>query len=227
MPAAGQQALFSSPAGDPRVIPFDSLTSPAEREFIRARAAELARPAPLKTAKVEVRHARPRQTRSTDQRQLDFLNQQEIAAHHHSHIICDAPVAPPGLRIEAAVIDGLLMLMGCAAGFAMFRYAGGHVALTKQVLPFALIALATVPFFYKLLFTFTGQETIGMRRMGLCLVDFDGNPPSQSRRYHRFLGSILSLLAAGIGLVWSLVDEDKLTWHDHISGTFATIAGDD
>ncbi len=35
---------------------------------------------------------------------------------------------------------------------------------------------------------------------------------------------MLSLFAGGIGLVWSLVDEDGLTWHDHISATFPTIA---
>ena len=43
----------------------------------------------------------------------------------------------------------------------------------------------------------------------------------------RLGGSVLSFLAAGIGLVWSLVDEDRLTWQDHISSTFPTIpAGD-
>jgi uncharacterized RDD family membrane protein YckC len=66
-----------------------------------------------------------------------------------------------------------------------------------------------------------------MRKAGLQLVDFDGNPPSQARRYLRLFGSILSFLAAGIGLIWSLVDEDRLTWHDHISSTFPTIASED
>jgi hypothetical protein len=32
------------------------------------------------------------------------------------------------------------------------------------------------------------------------------------------------LLAAGTGLIWALVDEDSLTWHDHISGTFPTLS---
>src|SRR5581483_7408348 len=41
----GQQPLFS-PAPDSRIISFESLTSPAEREAIRVRAADLSRPAP-------------------------------------------------------------------------------------------------------------------------------------------------------------------------------------
>src|SRR3954471_6143757 len=49
-----QQARLSHPAPGKRVIPFDSLTSQAERESIRARVAELARPAPLKTETVQV-----------------------------------------------------------------------------------------------------------------------------------------------------------------------------
>jgi uncharacterized RDD family membrane protein YckC len=65
-----------------------------------------------------------------------------------------------------------------------------------------------------------------MQMAGLRLVDFDGNPPSQERRYQRVFGSVISLLAAGIGLVWALVDEDSLTWHDHMSNTFPTIAAE-
>lgn len=227
LPRAGQQALFSSPASDPRIIPFDSLTTQTERESIRARAAELSRPAPLKTGKVQVRHAKPRKTRSADQRRLDFLGREEIPVQPESNIICDAPVAPAGLRFQAAFIDAVLMLVGCAFGVLMFEYAGGQLIFDRHVAPFILAAILTVPFSYKLLWTFTGRDTLGMRCAGLRLVDFDGNPPSQSRRYQRFAGGILSLLAAGIGMVWSLVDEDSLTWHDHISGTFPTLASDD
>jgi len=28
---------------------------------------------------------------------------------------------------------------------------------------------------------------------------------------------VLSMASAGLGLVWALVDEENLTWHDHIS----------
>src|SRR5438270_7737194 len=41
LPRTDQQALFSQPVNEPRVIPFDQLTTPAERESIRARVADL------------------------------------------------------------------------------------------------------------------------------------------------------------------------------------------
>jgi uncharacterized RDD family membrane protein YckC len=221
----GQHGRLHYPAPGTRIIPFDSLTSQAERESIRARAAELARPAPLKTETVQVKHARSRQVRSNQQRKVEFLGKAEVLTPPQSHIICDAPVAPAALRLEAALIDAAIMALPCLIGAGLFLYLYG--AMSKQTVPFLLMAIATVPLLYKLLWTFVGCDTVGMRKAGLQLVDFDGNPPSQARRHLRLFGSILSFLAAGIGLIWSLVDEDRLTWHDHISSTFPTIASED
>jgi uncharacterized RDD family membrane protein YckC len=223
----GQQALFSTPVSDPRVIPFDSLTTQAERESIRARAAQLARPAPLKTEKIEAPRARARKSRSTDQRRLDFVSPEQVLPLPQSSIICDAPVAPLALRMQAAVIDGLLMALGCGFGLALFAALGGQLSLDRHAIPFFVLAILTVPLFYKLLWTLAGRDTTGMRKAGLQLVDFDGNRPSQARRYQRLCGTLLSLAAAGIGLIWALVDEDGLTWHDHISSTFPTIVAED
>lgn len=210
-----------------RVIPFDSLNKEAERESIRARAAELARPAPLKTETVQVKHTRAIKVRSGNGRKLEYMGQAEVLAPPQSSIICDAPVAPAPLRLEAALIDTAIMAVPCLISVGLFWCVGGKINVDKHIVPFLLMALATVPLLYKLLWAFAGCDTIGMRQAGLQLVDFDGNPPSQARRYQRLLGSILSFLAAGIGLVWSLVDEDHLTWHDHISSTFPTIAPED
>ena len=219
----GQQPLFEHRV-DTRIIPFDSLTTPAERESIRNRARQVTRPAPLKTERVSVNHARPQAKQSGSQRRLEFQGQEEILAPPRSNIICDAPVAPTKLRVEAALVDLLLMAGGSAAGLAMFVFAGGGLSTEKHTLPFLILAIVTVPLLYKILWTFAGRDTIGMQRAGLRLVDFDGNPPSQRRRYQRLFGGILSVLAAGIGLIWSFVDEDNLTWHDHISDTFPTLA---
>jgi uncharacterized RDD family membrane protein YckC len=206
---AGQQALFSNP-NPARVVPFRSIQ----------------RPEPVKHAKVEVRHARAHKKKSAAQQRLDFFGQEEVLSPPQSHIICDAPVAPVLLRCEAALVDGLLMLSPGLAGLALFLYEGGHLSFDKHVAPFWLIAVLTVPVLYKLLWTVAGRDTIGMSLAGLRLVDFDGNPPSRERRYQRLLGGFISTLAAGIGLIWALVDEDGLTWHDHMSSTFPTIASE-
>ncbi len=227
-----QKRLFEGAGTDARVIPFDSLTSRAERQSIQARAAGLSRPAPLKTERVQVKHARPAKARSNgktqgDQRTLEFDGQEDILAPPRPSIICDAPVAPASLRLTATLVDGAIIAIPCGFAIALYLFAGGSLTGDKYLLPVLLVALATIPLFYKLLWTVAGCDSIGFRHAGLQLVDFDGNPPSQSRRYQRFFGSFLSLLAAGIGLIWSLVDEDRLTWHDHISNTFPTFASED
>lgn len=218
-----QQSLFSSTPMERRVIPFDSLTSAAERDAIRTRAADVARPEPVRHGKVEVRHAKPKRTHSISQRRLDFLGQQEVLSQPQTDIICDAPVAPAALRTKAALVDGILMACGCLFGLAFYLFAGGALSADKHVLPFLAAAFITVPVFYKFLWVFAGQDSIGVQRAGTRLVDFDGNPPSNRRRYLRFLAGFVSVLAAGVGLIWALVDQDGLTWHDHISGTFPTI----
>lgn len=223
LPEAGQQPLFPNPSAEPRVIPFDSLTTPAERESIRARAAEVLRPEPVKTGKVEVRPARRRKPRSSHQGQLEFLGPEHGQHRPQSSIICDAPVAPAALRIRAALIDAGAMALGCAFGMGLFAYEGGPFTLDKHLLPFFALAFITVPVLYKLLWTLVGRDTIGMQHAGIQLVDFDGNPPSLERRYQRLLGSSISLLAAGMGMIWAMVDEDGLTWHDHMSSTFPTL----
>lgn len=219
---AGQQRLFSQPANPARVIAFDSLTSPAERESIRARVNE--RPPPLKTETVGLPRPRPRKRdgAAPGQRSLEFLGQQESVGTVQKSLICDAPVGEPFARLRAAVHDGSWILCGCALILIAYRFAGGSFALDKAQVTFAAVALLTVPVLYKALWVFAGVDSPGMRKANLRLVDFDGNPPSRKRRYVRLVGSFLSLLAAGIGVLWAFVDEDRLMWHDHISSTFPT-----
>jgi hypothetical protein len=224
--AKEQQALFSNP-NPARVISFESLRSPSEQRSIRARGAEMhaARPAPAPQAKVELKRAKARKKATENQQRLDFLGVEEVVSPPQSHIICDAPVAPPMMRAEAALIDGAIMLGPVILGLAIFLYEGGQIVLNKSTTPFLVAVLFTVPILYKLLWSWAGRDSVGLSVKGLRLVDFDGNPPSRERRYQRSLASFISFLAAGIGLVWALVDEDALTWHDHMSSTFPTISG--
>ncbi|MDQ2711368.1 MAG: RDD family protein [Acidobacteriota bacterium] len=218
---AGQQSLFAALPSDARVISFSSLMSPAERDAILLRAAE--RPAPLKTARVDSKRPRSKRGGLPNQHSLEFQSLPESLSQPRTQI-CDAPVATSAVRVQAALIDTLFMAVGCGIGVAMFLYFGGNLTGDKHLLPFAVAALLTVPLLYKLLWAFAGQDTIGTQLAGLELVDFDGRRPSKGKRFQRVLGSILSLLAAGVGMIWALVDEDKLTWHDHISETFPTFS---
>ena len=114
---AGQQALFNNP-NPSRLVAFESLTSPEERASIRARAAGMASQEAPKRARVELRRARPARG-SAGQQRLDFFGQEEVLTPPQSHIICDAPVAPIALRIEAALIDAAITLFPSVIGLVL------------------------------------------------------------------------------------------------------------
>ena len=58
-----------------------------------------------------------------------------------------------------------------------------------------------------------------MRAWRIMAVRNDGSPLTLRDALVRFASSILSWAALGIGFIWSLFDEEKLTWHDRLSGT--------
>ena len=100
---------------------------------------------------------------------------------------------------------------------------GGGIAMSHQNIPFFLGVGVVITLFYRFLWCMADGDTPGMRFAGLTLVDFDGRKPDREQRGMRQIAGILSFLSAGLGLVWALVDEESLTWHDHISKTFPTI----
>jgi uncharacterized RDD family membrane protein YckC len=137
-------------------------------------------------------------------------------------IYCDAPVAVPAHRAIAAALDGSMILIGTSIFGMIFYLAGGSVALNAKSVPVLVAIVAAFVIFYQSLWCLAGGDTAGMRWAHLILVDFDGQKPHRKQRFCRLASGILSLLAAGIGLLWALVDEETLTWHDHISKTFPT-----
>jgi uncharacterized RDD family membrane protein YckC len=62
-------------------------------------------------------------------------------------------------------------------------------------------------------------RTLGMQSWGLQLQDANDAIPSLAACSIRFVAAIVSLGVFGLGFLWQLVDKDKLTWHDRISGT--------
>jgi uncharacterized RDD family membrane protein YckC len=64
-----------------------------------------------------------------------------------------------------------------------------------------------------------GGQTLGMRPWQLHLRGHDGAPPRWSRLWLRYAAGTVSLLCGGLGFWWALLDRQKLTWHDRLSGT--------
>jgi uncharacterized RDD family membrane protein YckC len=83
--------------------------------------------------------------------------------------------------------------------------------------PFFRTFLFLICFSFYSWFWLHGGQTLGMRAWRLRLQQIDGQPITIWQALLRFMVAIPSLALAGLGLLWILVDKDKLAWHDRIS----------
>ena len=132
--------------------------------------------------------------------------------------------APLGRRLASGLVDGVLVLTGLAvlvgavAG-AITKLDAGAPHLRPAIL-YAAAAGATLWLLFQYLFFVYGARTPGMSAAGLKLLTLDGREPSVVSRCARALAATLSGFSLGLGFLWTLVDEDTLSWHDRISQTY-------
>jgi uncharacterized RDD family membrane protein YckC len=225
-PAAGaprQARLFyEKPTG--KVIPFEALAAPE----LEPPLTDL--PAKPRTVVRSSSRMQARRTAIPPDRQpsLDFLPPSPPRGHQpgtvEAVIFCDAPVATPTHRALAAAIDGSMILIACGLFLTTFHLLGGVFASDKLMLSMLGASAALIGGFYGFVCVWGGGRTPGMRATGLTLIHFDGYPPDRVSRWMRFLAACLSYCACGLGILWALVDEESLAWHDHISKTFPTFS---
>ena len=208
-----QPALF--PTRDlGRVVPIESYKQRAAERRERAKEAESAAAHQRKSGPPE----------SAIQTDLPFSPtasnpaQRGISEARYSK----APVAIPVHRLMAAAID-----------FAMVTVVAGILAVAVDLgardtpLPgqplywFGGLGVA-LAIAYKLFWAAIDSDSPGLRWSQLKLLHFDGRTPSRTERAERIAWSMMSILAGGLGLLWSVVDEESLSWHDHSSKTFLT-----
>lgn len=133
-----------------------------------------------------------------------------------------APVAIPIHRMMAAMLDFSVVVV--AVGFvAIVLYSIlGKDFLEDSTQSFFALMAAFFALSYKLMWALVGAESPGLRWTQLRLLTWDGSEPSREDRLRRLAWACVSVLPAGLGLFWSLVDEETLSWHDHSSKTFLT-----
>jgi uncharacterized RDD family membrane protein YckC len=161
---------------------------------------------------------------------LDFLQPtpqapRKLSTTVEAVIVCDAPVAAPMHRVCAAAIDSSMVLIACGLFLTVFYLLGGSIPHSKLSIPIMGGAAVLIAMFYGFVWVCAGGLTPGMRALRLTLVNFDGYPPDSASRWLRFMGACLGYCAGGLGLLWALLDEESLAWHDHISKTFPTFHG--
>ena len=160
------------------------------------------------------------------QTSLDFLpplppKPRTLSTTVDSVIYCESLVATTLHRAVASALDWSMVLIGYGLFLMVFRLLGGEFVLTKpNLVVFGGMFLVT-GFTYGLFFAMAGAETAGMHWTELRLTTFDGFPTENRTRFIRFGAACLSRCTL-LGLLWSLVDEEGLSWQDHISRTFPT-----
>jgi uncharacterized RDD family membrane protein YckC len=125
-------------------------------------------------------------------------------------------------RVTAAVVDHALILLSLVILLATVHISGGRLQWTKQAMPIYGVAAFLLTALYRALWCIAGSDSPGLRWESLTIVDLDGKLPTKRQRLIRLLSGFISTLPLGLGLLWALVDHEKLTFHDHISATFPT-----
>jgi len=156
------------------------------------------------------------------QQDLNFPSPPREEAIVEGVLAHNAKVASPVHRILAAGVDVSVILMAIALFVGVIEFMGGF-PLTRHTLPYIGALAVLIGLFYKALWCTLGLDSPGMNIVGLRTLNFDGHGPTFEQRVCRMASGGLSIMAAGLGLLWALADEEKLTWHDHISRTFVTI----
>jgi uncharacterized RDD family membrane protein YckC len=138
------------------------------------------------------------------------------------------PVASFRIRVLANCLDFACILAAVAVFLAPLPLLSGKVVLDRYVAAAALAAGCSVALLYGFVFLYLAGATPAMRRLGLRLVNFDGQPASRPERFWRLLGSIASAGSFLLGFVWAAMDDERFSWHDRMSRTFLTsLAPDD
>ena len=208
---AYQPSLFPHPQQGLKIVPLPTMTPVRPPGGPKRGTARPPRPA---DRGADVQHSLNFPDASSADAALDMRVQ--------AVIYCDAPVALPMHRFIAAAVDASMIVIALGLFLSVFLLSGGHLVLNKQVVPLFVGMVGVLWVMYHMLWCLADGDTPGMRFAGLRVVNFDGRVADREQRGVRQAAYVLSFLSAGVGLLWALVDEENLTWHDHISKTFPT-----
>ncbi|MFZ1940767.1 MAG: RDD family protein [Terracidiphilus sp.] len=154
---------------------------------------------------------------------LEWETEGEVSAEAELLVSPRAPVvdlAPVNRRLLAIVIDGSLTLAAFAGLVRLAAPAARFLHSPRAAEVCALLAVALACAGYQMLFASLTKTTPGMWYAGIGLCTLDGYVPERQQRCARLLALLLSVAPLGLGLAWSLFDEDRLTWHDRLSSTY-------
>ncbi len=135
-------------------------------------------------------------------------------------VLSPVSMAPAGFGRRLGAIFYDLLLLAAVLIFAAIPFVliiGSTSKSFSTRLAFQLYLLA-ISFLYYGGFWVRGR-TLGLLTWKLKVVAADGGPVTWVLALKRFAAALFSCGCLGLGLLWALVDREKLGWHDRLSGT--------
>ena len=126
----------------------------------------------------------------------------------------------PGLtrRLAALVYDSLALFALLFAATVPVLFLTGGEAVGPNQPAFTAYLLAVSYVYFGWCWTRSGQ-TLGMRAWKMRVRTRDGGPLGWRSSLARFAAALVSIGAAGAGLLWVAFDRDGMSLHDRLSGT--------
>ncbi len=126
-------------------------------------------------------------------------------------------------RLAAVLYDSLLLLALLMVTSALFLLLTGGEAIDSRTHPalelaYRLVLVALIMGFFGVSWTRRGQ-TLGMATWRLRVEREDGRSLTWGDTLRRLGWALVSLLPAGLGFAWMLVDPERRAWHDRLSRT--------
>jgi uncharacterized RDD family membrane protein YckC len=139
-----------------------------------------------------------------------------------SSVLDELPLATASVedRLMAGLVDLALVGFGFLAFVAVFVACSPHLPSGKSALVATGAILILFHLLYQYMFFVFADATPGMRYAHIALCTFDDENPTRQQMRKRIPATLLSLAAMGLGFLWSLFDEDHLSWHDRLTHTY-------
>jgi len=127
--------------------------------------------------------------------------------------------APLMQRLVSGLVDAGIVFAATGAFVLTFVISAEEMPQSRMTMVCMLAAAGIFWLVFQYIFLIFSHRTPGMNMAELELCTFAGRATSTLEQRNRALASTLSAVAMGLGFAWALVDEDRLGWHDRISGT--------
>jgi len=159
--------------------------------------------------------------------QIELDEQPHALPDYYAIVPDNAPKlyqAPFGRRMMATMVDTAL-IFAVVCGIA-YLVASRFDQLPGQRVSEICGAIAILGFaaLYEWFFLTFAKVTPGMRYAQLSLCTFEEEVPNAAQVKARLKAMLISVLPVGLGMVWSIFDEDQMSWHDRLSKTYLRLS---